>query len=103
MIVPQRSFREHPSRRADEKHRDDDRESVVHGHILAGAPTLVAVWPTDDTDQPIDITELAAGLRRLLDAIRAGEMSADAGTVARLEGAALACEALAAGVKPKDV
>jgi hypothetical protein len=41
--------------------------------------------------------EVAAGLRRLLDAITAGELAAPAGTVNRLEGAWLAVGALAAG------
>lgn len=41
------------------------------------------------------LAEVAAGLRRLLDLIRAGELSASSGEVARLEGAADAIEALA--------
>ena len=44
-----------------------------------------------------ELTEVAAGLRRLLDAVAAGELAAPAGTVNRLEGAWLAVEALAAG------
>lgn len=44
-----------------------------------------------------ELAEVAAGLRRLLGAVEAGDLSADAGTVTRLEGAAAAVEALAAG------
>jgi hypothetical protein len=44
-----------------------------------------------------ELAEVGAGLRRLLDAIAAGELTAPAGTVNRLEGAWLAVEALAAG------
>ncbi|MGA3220724.1 MAG: hypothetical protein ABSE77_16880 [Acidimicrobiales bacterium] len=44
-----------------------------------------------------ELAGVAAGLRRLLDAIAAGDLSAPAGTVNRLEGAWLALEALAAG------
>jgi hypothetical protein len=44
-----------------------------------------------------ELATVAAGLRRLLDAIAAGKLSAPAGTVNRLEGAWLALEALAAG------
>lgn len=46
---------------------------------------------------PTELAEVADGLRRLLGAVAAGEMTADSGTVARLEGAAVALEALATG------
>jgi hypothetical protein len=49
----------------------------------------------DDAIRVADIAELAAGLRRLLDSIQAGQITADSGVIARLEGAALALEALA--------
>jgi hypothetical protein len=48
-----------------------------------------------------DLTEVAAGLRRLLAAIASGELTADAGTVAGLEGAATALEALDRTQDPK--
>ncbi len=44
-----------------------------------------------------ELAAVAAGLRRLLDSIAAGDLSAPAGTINRLEGAWLAVEALAAG------
>ncbi len=44
-----------------------------------------------------ELTDVAAGLRRLLDAIAAGELTAPAGTINRLEGAWLAVGALTAG------
>jgi len=44
-----------------------------------------------------ELADLAGGMRRLLDAIEAGEMTADSGTVARLEGAVAALDALASG------
>lgn len=47
------------------------------------------------------LAEVAAGLRRLLAAIEAGELSASAGEVARLEGAADAIEALAGRDSPQ--
>ncbi|MGI8750963.1 MAG: hypothetical protein ACR2MN_01345 [Acidimicrobiales bacterium] len=47
-----------------------------------------------------ELAELAAGMRRLLDAIEAGDMTADSGTIARLEGAVAALDALAAGRPP---
>ncbi len=52
-----------------------------------------------------ELAEVGAGLRRLLDAIAAGELTAPAGTVNRLEGAWLAVEALAAGrtLDPEDL
>jgi hypothetical protein len=37
-----------------------------------------------------EMAELAAGLRRVLGAIEGGSLAADAGTIARLEGAAAA-------------
>ncbi len=40
------------------------------------------------------VQEIAAGLRRLLDAVASGELTAGSGTVARLEGAAVAFECL---------
>jgi len=46
---------------------------------------------------PAELAEVAAGLRRLLGAVAAGELTADSGMVARLEGAAVALEALAEG------
>jgi hypothetical protein len=44
-----------------------------------------------------ELVELANGLRRLLDAIAAGELTASSGTVSRLEGAWLAVETLSKG------
>ena len=44
-----------------------------------------------------ELSELAAGLRRVLGAIEGGSLAADAGTIARLEGAAAAISALAEG------
>lgn len=44
-----------------------------------------------------ELSEIAAGLRRLLESISEGEVSADSGTVNRLEGAVAALEALANG------
>jgi hypothetical protein len=49
-----------------------------------------------------ELGELAAGLRRLLDAIERQELTADAGTISRLEGAAAAIQALADGRNPKS-
>jgi hypothetical protein len=44
-----------------------------------------------------ELVELADGLRRLLDAIAAGELTAPSGTVSRLEGAWLAVQTLSKG------
>jgi hypothetical protein len=44
-----------------------------------------------------ELEELAAGLRRLLGAIEHGTLEADAGTIAGLEGARAAIQALAEG------
>jgi hypothetical protein len=44
-----------------------------------------------------ELAETAAGLQRLLDAIAHGEVTADSGTVSRLEGAIAALEALSGG------
>ena len=44
-----------------------------------------------------ELDELAAGLRRLLDAMEKGTIEADAGTIAGLEGAMAAIQALAEG------
>ena len=44
-----------------------------------------------------ELSELAAGLHRLLDAIENGTLEADAGTIAGLEGARAAIQALAEG------
>ena len=41
-----------------------------------------------------ELAEVAAGLRRLLDAIRSGELSAGSGEVTRLEGRLAAVDAL---------
>jgi hypothetical protein len=41
-----------------------------------------------------DIAEVSAGVKRLLAVIQSGEVSADAGRIARLEGAIAALEAL---------
>ena len=48
-----------------------------------------------------ELEDLAAGLRRLLDAIETGSLTADAGTISRLEGAAAAVQALADGQIPR--
>ena len=45
-----------------------------------------------------ELSELAAGLRRVLSAIEGGSLAADAGTIARLEGAAATISALAEGL-----
>jgi len=55
---------------------------------------------TERTYTTEELAELAAGMRRMLDAIAAGALSADAGTICRLEGAAVAIEALAEGRHP---
>jgi hypothetical protein len=47
-----------------------------------------------------ELGELAAGLRRLLGAIERRELTADASTISRLEGAATAIQALADGRDP---
>jgi hypothetical protein len=47
-----------------------------------------------------ELGELATGLRRLLGAIERRELTADAGTISRLEGAVAALEALADGRDP---
>jgi hypothetical protein len=54
----------------------------------------------DRTYNATELAVVAAGMRRLLDAIAAGDLSADSGTVARLEGAAAALDALARGNLP---
>jgi hypothetical protein len=51
----------------------------------------------DRTYSQSDLHEMAAGLRRLLASIEADEVTANSGTVARLEGAVAALEALASG------
>jgi|GEM_PF-5786142 hypothetical protein len=51
----------------------------------------------DRTYSGADLQEMAEGLRRLLASIEAGEVTANSGTVARLEGAIAALEALATG------
>jgi hypothetical protein len=43
------------------------------------------------------LAELAAGLRRMLDSIATGKLTASSGTVSRLEGAWLAVETLSKG------
>jgi hypothetical protein len=48
-----------------------------------------------------ELADLADGLKRLLDMIETGEMSAGSGTVSRLEGAWILAETLAAG-RPLD-
>ena len=47
-----------------------------------------------------ELAELAEGLRGLLGAIEDGSLTADAGTIARLEGATAAIQALAEGQNP---
>jgi len=49
------------------------------------------------TYSPDELAEVAAGLRRILDAIERGELAADPGEINRLEGAAAALDALATG------
>lgn len=44
-----------------------------------------------------ELAKLATGLRRILDAIAKGEVTASSGTVSRLEGAWLVVETLAKG------
>jgi hypothetical protein len=54
----------------------------------------------DEMPEPLsrdDLTELAKGLRRILDAIARGELRASSGATNRLEGAWLAAETLAKG------
>ena len=48
----------------------------------------VIMSPHELTYSSAELAEVAAGLRRLLDAIVRGEVTADSGTIARLEGAA---------------
>ncbi len=50
-----------------------------------------------------ELAEVAAGIRRLLGAVEAGDLTADAGTVARLEGAAAVLDALSADQRPARV
>jgi hypothetical protein len=50
-----------------------------------------------DLPNHAELLELAAGLRRMLDAIARGEVSASSGTASRLEGAWLAIETIANG------
>jgi hypothetical protein len=52
----------------------------------------------------VELTEVADGLARLLDAIGRGELTAGPGTVTRLEGAMIALRSLAEGrsVAPED-
>lgn len=47
-----------------------------------------------------ELADLASGIRRLLIVIREGDMKADSGTIARLEGAEAAIRALAEGRNP---
>lgn len=47
-----------------------------------------------------ELVEVAEGLRRLLRSIEAGELSADVGMVARLEGALMVVDALPEGRRP---
>jgi ribosome-binding protein aMBF1 (putative translation factor) len=49
-----------------------------------------------------DLADLAEGLQRLLDAIERGELTADASTISRLEGAAASLQALARGQEPRS-
>ena len=51
----------------------------------------------------LELAEMADGLRRLLDAIEGGKVTAPGGTVARLEGAVAALEALAKGDTPEGL
>jgi hypothetical protein len=44
-----------------------------------------------------ELAEVAGGLRRILDAIARGELSAEPGEINRLEGAAAALDALSRG------
>ena len=48
-----------------------------------------------------ELRDLASDLRRLLGAIEDGSLTADAGTISRLEGAAAAIQALAEGRNPQ--
>ncbi len=57
---------------------------------------------TDDAIPREQITETADGLRRLLGAIRAGDLTAGPGLVNRLEGAASALDALTGRTGPHE-
>lgn len=63
---------------------------------MGGHDGLMASRRTTYTIEELE--EVAAGLRRLLDAIRNGSMTADAGTISRLEGALCALQALMEGL-----
>lgn len=52
---------------------------------------------------PEELAEVAAGLRRLLEAIASGDVTADHGTIARLEGAIVTLEALSKGLSQGPV
>lgn len=49
-----------------------------------------------------EIAEVVAGLHRLLEAVKGGQLVANVGLVARLEGAQAALQALAGGSDPLD-
>lgn len=50
-----------------------------------------------------ELAEVADGLRRILDAIARGELSAEPGEINRLEGAAAALSALARGERSANM
>ena len=58
--------------------------------------------PRQEQSYTVDeLRDLASGLRRLLVAIQSGVLEADAGTIAGLEGARAAIQALAEGRTPQ--
>jgi hypothetical protein len=65
---------------------------------LAINPTSVRMnRMAERTFSQAELQEMAEGLRRLLASIEADEVTANSGTIARLEGAVAALEALASG------
>jgi hypothetical protein len=79
--------------------RKDERYNDV-GMI---GPTLVSMsGRRKRTYSGSELSEIAAGLRRLLDLIATGSLVADTATIRRLEGACAALDALAAG-RPVDI
>ena len=65
--------------------------------LVTGDPRRMAVGKTLTQ---ADFATAAAGLSRLLEIISAGEMTASAATIARLEGAVIALEAASSGRLP---
>ncbi len=67
---------------------DDDTADRLQGLLDESTEATMASL------QPLDVEATAEGLRRLLDAVRSGQLVAGSGDIARLEGALAALEAL---------